>query len=327
MPGDPLRIEMRHYRVPRKVLFIGALALTSVLFLAAQAHQSAVPVKMTVTLDLMGEGKRLPEVNREDVMVKQGRTRLKVTDWTAARGDQARLDLFVLIDDASDPSLGSQLGDLSTFIKAQPSATSVGVGCVQNAAVQIAQDFTKDHAAAAKALRLPFGSPGAYGSPYVSVVDLMKRWPENSNRREAVMTTDGIDRYRGDPYFRGLGQISPDVDYASTVAQRTGTIIHTIYSPGVGRLRHNFWKVNNGLDGIAKLSDESGGESYFLGIEPAVSLKPYLDQIQKILENRYLLTFEATQRKKAGLQPVTLTTEVAGVEFASADSVWVPATK
>ena len=141
------------------------------------------------------------------------------------------------------------------------------------------------------------------------------------------MITDGIDRYRGGQYSRGLGQISPDVDYASTVAQRTGTIIHTIYSPGVGRLRHNFWEVNNGQNGIAKLSDESGGESYFLGIEPAVSFKPYLDQIQKILENQYWLTFEATPRKKAGLQPVTLTTEVAGVEFASANNVWVPAMK
>jgi hypothetical protein len=180
MSGYPWRIKMRHYKVSRKVLFIGALALTSVLFLAAQAPQSAIPVKMTVTVDLMGEGKRVPEVNREDVMVKQGKTRLKVTDWIAARGNQAGLDLFVLIDDASGSSLGSQLGDLSAFIKAQPPATSVGVGYMRNATVQIAQDFTKDHSAAAKALRLPLGSPGAYGSPYLSVVDLMKRWPENS---------------------------------------------------------------------------------------------------------------------------------------------------
>jgi hypothetical protein len=318
---------MRHYRFPRKTLFVGACVLTSVLFLAAQAPQSAVPVKMTVTVDLMGEGKRAPEVNREDVIVKQGKTRLKVTDWTSARGDRAGLDLFVLIDDASDTSLGSQLADLSAFIEAQPAETSVGVGYMRNTTVQIAQDFTKDHVAAAKALRLPLGSPGAYGSPYLSVVDLMKRWPEDPNRREVVMVTDGIDRYRGGPYYRGLGPISPDVDYASTVAQRTGTMIHTIYTPGVGRLRHNFWEVNNGQNGIAKLSEESGGESYFLGSQAPVSFKPYLDQILKILGNQYSLTFEAMPRKKAGLQSVTLTTEVAGVEFASADNVWVPAAK
>lgn len=318
---------MRSYRIPRKAIVIGACALISVLFLAAQAPQPAVPVTMTVTLDVMGEGKRVPEVNREDVTVKQGKNRLRVTDWTAARGDQAGLDLFILIDDSSDTSLGSQLGDLSAFIKAQSPATSVGIGYMRNATVQIAQDFTKEHNAAAKALRLPVGSPGAYGSPYLSVVDLMKRWPEDRNRREVVMVTDGIDRARGRQYSRGLSPLSPDVDYASTVAQRTGTIVHTIYAPGVGRLRHNFWEANNGQNGIAKLSDESGGESFFLGLQSPVSIKPYLDRIQKILESQYLLTFEAMPRKKAGLQSVTLTTEVAGVELASADGIWVPGTK
>jgi len=176
-------------------------------------------------------------------------------------------------------------------------------------------------------LRLPIGSTGAYGSPYLSVIDLMKRWPENSNRHEVIMVTDGIDRaHRGFPN-RGLGPISPDVDSASAVAQRTGTIIHTIYHPGVGRLHHNFWEANNGQNGIAKLSDQTGGESYFLGLQAPVSIKPYLDQIQNILENQYVLKFEAQPGKKAGLQSVTLTTEIAGVEFASADSVWVPAAK
>jgi hypothetical protein len=155
----------------------------------------------------------------------------------------------------------------------------------------------------------------------------MKRWPQNANRREVVMVTDGIDRARGGPRPHGLSLISPDVDTAGTVAQRTGTIIHTIYAPGVGRLHHNFWEATNGQNGIAKLSDETGGESFFLGLESAVSFKPYLDRIQKILENQYILTFEAKPGKKAGLQAVRITTPVAGVELASADNAWVPAAK
>ena len=50
------------------------------------------------------------------------------------------------------------LDDLKTFINAQPSTTLVGVGYMRNATVQIVQDLTTDHAAAAKALRLPLGS-------------------------------------------------------------------------------------------------------------------------------------------------------------------------
>jgi hypothetical protein len=280
---------------------------------------------MTVTLNVLGD-KRMPEVNRGDVMVKQGKDRLRVTDWTPARGDRAGLDLFVLIDDACDPSLGSQLDDLRTFINAQPPTASVGVGYMRNATVQIVQNLTTDHAQAANALRLPMASVGAYGSPYLSVIDLMKRWPAHPNRREVVMVTDGIDRARRGPRFRGLGTI-PDVNSASDVAQRTGTIVHTIYAPGVGRLHRNFWEATNGQNGIAKLSDESGGESYFLGLQSPVSFKPYLDAVQKILDNQYRLGFLAKPGKKAGLQYVTLSTEVAGVELASADAVWVPAAK
>src|SRR5437660_834799 len=128
------------------------------------------------------------------------------------------------------------------------------------------QNFTTDHAQAAKTLRLPMGNTGVFGSPYLSVIDLMKRWPEHPNRREIILLSDGIDRARGGPRSR-LSTVTPDVDSASDVAQRTGTLIHTIYFPGVGRLHRNFWEANNGENGMAKLSDETGGESFFLSFQ------------------------------------------------------------
>jgi hypothetical protein len=316
---------MKTYGVAPKVAMSSVVVLMSLFSLQAQekAPATTVPVSMTVTLSVSGD-KQVPEVAREDVIVKQGKERLRVTGWTPATGDHAGLNLFILIDDACDPSLGSQLDALRAFINAQPPTTSVGVGYMRNATVQIVQNFTDDHDQAAKAIRLPMASVGAYGSPYLSVIDLMKRWPANSNRREVVMVTDGIDRAR-----RGMGGLgsNPDVDTASSVAQRTGTIIHTIYSPGVGRMHRNFWEATNGQNGISKLSDQTGGESYFLGYQSPVSFKPYLDGVQKILENQYILEFQAKPGNRAGLQYVTLITEIAGVELDSADSVWVPAAK
>jgi hypothetical protein len=196
---------------------------------------------------------------------------------------------------------------------------------MRNGTVQIAQDLTTDHTRAAKTLRLPFASSGTYGSPYLSAIDLMKRWPETSNRREIIMISDGVDRFRGGPRHRGLGYLSPDVDSASVVAQRTGTMIHTIFANGVGRRASNFWEITNGQNSMAKLSDETGGESFFLGTQTAVSFRPYLDSLQSDFENRYLLEFNAVQGMKPGLQSVRLTTEVAGVELSSADNVWVNA--
>lgn len=317
---------MREYHVVHKMLMFSAVALMGLLRLHAQekAPAKTTQVRMTATLRVLGDNKRMPEVNREDVIVWQDKDRLRVTGWTPARGDRAGLDLFIMIDDASDPSLGSQLDDLRAFINAQPPTTSVGVGYMRNATVQITQDFTTDHSQAAKALRLPFASSGAYGSPYLSVIDLMKRWPEHANRREVIMVTDGIDRARGGPRYR-LSGINPDADSASSVAQRTGTIIHTIFARGVGRRGSNFWEITNGQNGIAKLSDETGGESFYLGTQNPVSFKPYLDDLQRALDNQYLLDFRAVPGKKSGPQYVKLTTEVAGVELNSADSVWVEA--
>src|SRR5271170_3441583 len=158
---------------------------------------SAASATMTVTSSV-AENKTMPEIKPQDVTVQQGKQRLQVTDWVRAQGDHAGLDLFILIDDSSSSSLGSQLDDLRSFIKSQPSTTLVGVAYMRNAVVNVTQDLTSDHDAAAKALRLPLGSVGAYGSPYLSVIDLMKRWPANQNRREVILVTDGIDRARRD---------------------------------------------------------------------------------------------------------------------------------
>ena len=298
-------------------------AIVAGLPLSAQETSTAtVPVRMTVTAGV-ASNKRMPEISQQDIKVKQGAQHLKVQEFVPAQGGRAGLDLFILLDDSSTPNLGMYLNELKSFIKTQPSTTSIGVGYMRNATVQIVQNFTADHTAAANALRLPMGNSGAYASPYLSVIDLMKRWPASENRREVLMVTDGIGRARRVMPRRGL-YINPDVDSASDVAMRTGTIIHTIYAPGIGGRYRNYWAATSGQFGIAKLSDVTGGAAFFMGLQRPVSFAPYLDQLQKILNNQYLLSFSAEPGKKGQLRNVTIDTEVAGVELASADAVWVP---
>jgi hypothetical protein len=285
-------------------------------------REATEPVRMIVTANV-DAGKRMPGITKEDIFVKKGKGRLQVTEWTPARGDRGGLELFLLIDDASDTSIGNKLNELAAFIKAQPPATLVGVGYMRNATVQVVQDLTSDHEQAAKRLRLPIGSVGAYGTPYLSVIDLMKNWPPSENRHEIVMVTDGIDRAGRERN----ALLNPDVDSGADVAKRTGTIIHTIYSPGVGRWHRNFWLGSNGENGIAKLSELTGGESFFLGLQSPVSFEPYLRSIQNILDNQYFIGFTATPGKKPGFQSVTVDTELAGVDLTAADAVWVPGAK
>ena len=69
--------------------------------------------------------------------------------------------LAILIDDSLDQEVASQWNDLKAFIDAQPQSTLVAVAYSRNGTAAVAQDFTNDHALAAKALRIPLGTGGS----------------------------------------------------------------------------------------------------------------------------------------------------------------------
>ena len=293
---------------------------------AATTPDGSIPVTMTVTANVAAD-KRIPEINLDNVLVRQGNSQLRVTDWVPARGERAGLELFILIDDKSDSRVGLHYDELRAFINAQPASTQIGVGYMRNATVQIAQDLTSDHGRAAQSLRLPMGYSGAYGSPYLSMVDLMKRWPVDENRREVIVITDGMGR--GQSHLgrhRGYVQDS-DADTASAVAQRTGTNIFAIYAPASGLSRHGYWDGMSGQMNLTRLTDQTGGASFYLGLHSPVSIQPYLAQVQTMLDNQYLLSFSAKATKRAGLQFVKISTDLAGVDLAAHDAVWVAGQK
>jgi hypothetical protein len=296
--------------------------LASVQLAAAQESASATgpAANLVVTVEAR-HGSNIPDVTRDDVMVYEGRDRDRVTGWLPLQGDHAGLEFFIMLDDSSNVTLGSQLEDVRQFINAQPPTTKIGVAYMANGIAQVVQNLTSDHALTAKALRLPFGNPGASASPYFSLGDLIKRWPASDERREVLMITDGIDRYWGS---------GPDNAYVDTVieqAQRAGVIVYSIYTPGVGHYGHSYWRTYWGQNYLSQLSDETGGESYYLmGPAPPVSFAPYMEDITRKLNHQYLLTFMAKPQKKAGMQRVKVHTEVPNAELVSADRVYVPAT-
>jgi hypothetical protein len=278
--------------------------------------QGNVPVRVLVSVSSKHES---PEITKDDVLVYKGKERLAVTAWTAATGPNGGLQLAVIIDDSTSISaIGNQLGDIAEFIRQQDQSTLVGVFYAQNGTVTVNQDFTTDHEKAAKALRLPIGRAQAFASPYLSLMDFMKRWPATQDRREILLVSDGIDRFRGDPF-------SPDVPDTAEAAQKTGVMIHTIYAQGVGRVDRNMWRVSIGQSNLAQITDETGGESYFQGTYTPIAFSPYLDMLNQVLHHQYWLTFQVKAAKKPELQSVKVTTEVNGVEISAPRRVLVPA--
>ena len=276
---------------------------------------------MVVTVEAR-HGNNPPDITKDDVMVYEGKNRDQVTDWAPAQGDHAGLEFFILIDDSASMTLGSQLEDIRQFITSQAPTTLVGIAYMQNGTAEIVQNPTTDHAQAAKALRLPQGVIGAQASPYFSLQDLIKRWPQSNARREVFMVSDGID------WYGGTMQDDPYVDAAITDAQRAGVIVYDIYMPGQGHESHSYWRAYWGQIYLSQLADETGGESYYIGFSGApVSFAPYLDTINHRLSHQYFLGFTPQPQKKAGMKRVRLQTEVPNAELTAASQVYVPATE
>lgn len=293
----------------------------------AGAQQAAavqgVPVNMVVSVEPK-HGDEVPTITQEDMMVYQGHDRQPVTNWVPAKGNRAGLALAILIDDGAGFSFGDQINDIRTFIGQQSPATLIAVGYMRNGAVALAQNFTQDHTAAAKSLRLAQGVSGLDASPYLSISDFIKRWPSNDAvpRREILAITSGIDGL----YMGSFP--NPYTDTAVKDAQCGGVFVYSIYTPSAGHLGHSYYQTYWGQNYLSQLSEMTGGESYdLLGPQASVAFAPYLSQLNRQLSNQFLLTFLAKPQKKAGTEPVKLTSEIRSVDFVHAQRVCVPASQ
>jgi len=281
---------------------------------------SDVPVHMVVTVKAR-HGGQVPAVAADDVKVYQRDKRDTVTSWLPLQGNRAGLQLFILIDETSRDSVSLQFKSIEKFIEDQPDTTAIGIGYMRNGTVDAVQDFTKDHSLAEKALRLPLGASVGYTSPYLSLSELMKKWPETEDRREILMITSGIDPLGGgfsnDPYN------NPYLQAAFDRAQRGGFIVYSIYMPGAGVRSRGQFRTQLEQSGLDLLAHKTGGQTYYLGFGTPVDFTPYLEDVSYCLKHQYELTFLAKGAKKPALEPVQVKTEMPNMGLITAEDGYV----
>jgi hypothetical protein len=300
------------------LLLGGGFALTS---RAAPQGPSAGTTQVNTVVSVESTYKKeVPDIHREDVRAFLNGKSARVDDWVPLRGDHAGLELFILIDETVNQNVSLQFEDLRKFMNAQPATTSIGVAYMRNGTLDVVQNLTADHALAGKALRLPIGPGVGIASPYLSLSDLAKRWPESPNRHTVLMISNGIDQWQ-------MGPSAPYVDAAVDRMQRMGIQVYAIYAEGIGHYAHSMYRINWGQNNLAELAEFTGGEAYIQGLLPPVSFTPYLDRFANRLTHQYRLTVSATPGKKATYQSLRLETEVPGAELIPADKVYVPAAK
>jgi hypothetical protein len=254
------------------------------------------------------------EVVKDNVSVEMNKKPVRVEKWIPLRGDEANLELYIVIDDGEDSDLGSQFGSLKAFVNGQPETTRIGLAYLRNGSASIVAPLTTDHAQFVKALRIPFGQPGIAASPYMGISDLVKKWSPADARREVLLISSGIDPWSPpDPE-------NPYLLKAIADAQRAGILVHSIYYAGAGHMGHSYWRVNWGQNYLSELGDETGGEAYWQGFDSPVSFDPYLKDLTERLQHQYLMTLVPDETKD-GLEPVRVTTSVSGVSLVAASRI------
>lgn len=278
---------------------------------------SAASKVLTLTVTAEGhDGQAIPQLNQQDIRVQQNNEPVQVAEWAKAKGP---LNLYILMDEAISTEVGSQLGDLRDFVRALPLNTRVAIGYASNGTSRIVQDFTEDRNLAVTALRIPMGTLGAYASPYLSVSDLVQRFPDVPERKAILFVSSGFDPLGGN-------QISnPYVSTAIERAQKSNVQVFTIYANSVFRRGRRFFQIFYAQNNLSRLGDETGADAYFLGTGTPVAFKPFLEDCLAALKNQYILKVSVPRKQEDYWVNLEITTTVAGIEFDHAASSWVPA--
>lgn len=297
----------------------GAALIAPTAFAAGRDSASAAnPSAVVMTITATAKHAQPPALQKGDVSLYLGKERVQVADMK--RGDS--LFLAVLIDDSLRSDLANQWPDLKAFFMTQPKNTYIAVAYARNGVAMVAQDFTADHALAAKALRLPLGTLSTASSPYLALDDWMRRWPDRAQRSSIILFSSGIDYFRGGP-----ATLDPDLDTAVARAQKRNINIWSIYVPDAARRGRRGFSAFNWQSNLDRLSQQTGGEAYFLGLESTVDLRPYFDSIRAHLNNQYLLAFVGNGGGKGKYESVKVASEIDNVRFLKPSAVYLPAVR
>jgi hypothetical protein len=301
------------------IMATGFFCLAASLTYAAQSSNApGVPVSVVITLEPK-HGNAIPPIEAQDVQVKEAGERRQVERLTPLA--HTGMQLMLLIDDSARGTFDTELPTLRQFITSLPPNVDVAVAYMRNGMAQITANFTHDHAAAARGLRVAFGPGGADVSPYDSLTDAAKKWPANNGeRKELIMISSGLEGLGG-----GWNPDNPYVGAGIRSAQQAGISVYTIYSPSVGHLGHSLWRNTWGQNFLSQLSDETGGESYMIGFGSPVSFQPFLQQIAAQWQNQYRLTFMAKPENKPTLEALKVSVPEKDASVAAPDHVFVRA--
>ena len=277
----------------------------------ARAIMTAVPKK----------SEEPPSIQPSDLKVKLDGRSTQLTSVTPLRGENAGLQLVILIDSGARESLARQMNDIVKFVRSLPPTTEIAIAYMMNGRAIFDQPLTTNKELALRALHMPGGTVGSSASPYFCISQLANHWPSHDMnvRREVVAITDGID-----PYEVQFDPEDPYVRSAVRDAIRNGVVVDAIYWHDMGLASHISYLVSGGQSLLGIVTGETGGEFYYQGFGNPVSFQPYFRELSKRLDNQYELNFMVPAKVKQKYPTLKVKLMVPDMKMHTQHMVYVP---
>ncbi|MFZ0211386.1 MAG: hypothetical protein WBE20_03815 [Candidatus Acidiferrales bacterium] len=303
--------------------FLSALLLASPLF--AQDSQTSSPglVQVTVTATMKKSGEVPPVLQKQDVSVHEDGKRTPIVDWVPVNTPDSKLQLVILIDQDASTRLGAHFDEISQFVRALPTNSTVAVAYAQNGSALMRTNFTPDREAAINSLHMTLGAAAGMTSVYEALADLIKHWPAGVPRREVLLLSDGIDPTYG--FHDTAPGENPALQQATQAAQHANVTVFSIFAGTSGPEARSGVLNLNGQGSLNQLAADTGGYAFFQGNGTPISFQPFLRDFTAMLGQQYLLTFRAAPVKKSAYRELKVSTEVPHVKLLAPAQVYLPA--
>jgi hypothetical protein len=287
---------------PKRILFLSILGTLLAFAADAQPPVNRKPVR-TITIPISIFTKQeLKEKQAEEYVQADKLTAIEDGDEQAILSiksvNDSPLSIAILIQEDLASGFNLQLKDIQRFIQDLPAGTRVMVAYLRGGSPEIRQKFTEDRERAANSLRAVSGSSGnAPRSPYSGITDILNRFDATPNGRRAVLLfSDGLDTTAGLNPASVLQSV--DLDQAILKSQRRSAAVYSFYYPTQLTERTNGTIASVAQGSLDRLSNETGGRAFVVGISAPVSFVPYFRDMTLSINRQFSLTYLSTHMKK-----------------------------
>jgi hypothetical protein len=299
-------------------LIVPLIFANSIAAFAETTQAEDVTAQMIVTAEYYHRD-QAPAPTAADIIVSHESRALTITRLERLEDDRSPVQMFLLVDNCSDFDPGSAADELREFIRSQPPGTTIGSAYIQDGRVGRVREPSQDRELLINSLTPPSGCSSA--GPYVALSELINAWKQGVSRRIVILISNGID-----PEVKP-GYESDSAEAALEAAQRTGVIVYAIYHPSRHFGLNTSGIIHSGQVLLAHLAAETGGQAYFSGPGPLLSVAPFMSDIDAHLSHQYRLEFTLCPNESTGPQTVRVRSTNLWFELAAPTRVWLPEVK